>query len=109
MEFWMDLPAWLRLITALIVLSVGVVIFLFISGRLGMILAALGFCMFIFGGKSSSEKSGYKLLAGTAQYGGRSLLDRSHCRSFRHDRLWTIRPFCRKIVPARLEVQSYGS
>lgn len=60
MDAWMDLPAWLRLVVALIICGVGVAIFWFVSGRLGIGVAALGFAMFIFGGKSDSEKNGYR-------------------------------------------------
>lgn len=60
MDFWTDLPSWLRLVVALIVLGIGIVLFLFVSGRAGMILSALGFCMFVFGGKTSEERNGYK-------------------------------------------------
>ena len=60
MDFWTDLPSWLRLVIALIVLGLGVVIFFSISVRLGLGIAGLGFAMFIFGGKTDSEKNGYK-------------------------------------------------
>lgn len=57
---WMDLPAWLRLIVALIVTGIGALMCYYISMRLGVIILAFGVVMFFFGGKSDSEKKGYR-------------------------------------------------
>ena len=59
LDAWMDLPAWLRFIVSLIVTGIGVLLCLFISFRLGVLPAALGVAMLVFGGKSDSEKKGY--------------------------------------------------
>jgi hypothetical protein len=59
LDAWMDLPAWLRIIVALIVVAIGGLLCWFISFRLGVLPLALGVAMLFFGGKSDSEKKGY--------------------------------------------------
>ncbi len=58
--WWLDLPAWLRLITSLLVLVAGILIFLFANIRLGLVLTVVGCMLIIFSEKSPGEKSGYK-------------------------------------------------
>ena len=60
LELWIELPWWLRLIVALGLMIAGGVIFLFISVRLGCALFAVGFILFIMGGRTRGEKSGYR-------------------------------------------------
>ena len=60
LEFWTELPWWLRLLVALLILGVGVVVFLFASVRAGCVIAGAGLVMFAIGGRSQSEKNGYR-------------------------------------------------
>jgi hypothetical protein len=59
-DWWINLPAWLRLIVALGLIILGALIFWFVSMRLGIIIAVIGFGFFVAGGKSSAEKKGYR-------------------------------------------------
>ena len=60
LDWWTDLPWWLRLGSALLLMAVGVLAFWFVSVRLGAGLAGLGLILFALGGKSESEKKGYR-------------------------------------------------
>jgi hypothetical protein len=70
MDWWTELPAWLRMLIGLVILIAGIAIFaccmtgVFPGGdnllsRSSIGLMAVGFVLVVFGGKSSSEKNGY--------------------------------------------------
>ena len=60
LDWWTDLPAWLRIATALLVLAAGGFVLWYVSVRLGAALLGLGFILVVLGGKSQSEKKGYR-------------------------------------------------
>lgn len=60
LDWWTDLPAWLRITTALLVLATGAFVLWYVSVRLGAALLGLGFILVVLGGKSQSEKKGYR-------------------------------------------------
>ncbi len=53
---WLDLPAWLRLITSLLILVAGILIFLFANIRLGLVLTVVGCMLIIFSEKIAWRK-----------------------------------------------------
>ena len=59
-DWWSELPWWLRYGVGLVFLSGGV--FFFLNGLLGLggICAGIGVVMLVLGGKSESEKKGYR-------------------------------------------------
>ena len=59
-DMWLDLPAWLRLLVALGIMVGGGVIAWYLSARVGIVIFALGFALFLFGGSSGGEDKGYK-------------------------------------------------
>ena len=60
LDIWIELPWWLRLIIAAGMMIAGAFIFWFASIRLGSAMAAIGFVLFMIGGRSRGEKSGYR-------------------------------------------------
>lgn len=60
LEAWSELPSWLRLTIAFIICGLGALLFWFVSIRAGIALGGLGFAMLMVGGKSQSEKNGYR-------------------------------------------------
>ena len=60
LEWWAGLQPWLRMLVALIITGIGGLICYYLSLRLGIVPLALGVAMVFFGGKSDSEKKGYK-------------------------------------------------
>lgn len=60
LDFWIELPWWLRLTIAGIVLTLGILICLFVNIRVGFVLTGLGIAMLLVGGRSESEKQGYR-------------------------------------------------
>ncbi len=60
LNIWIELPAWLRLGIAGIVAIIGVLTFIFVSVRAGAVLSGIGFVLLLIGGKSDSEKNGYR-------------------------------------------------
>jgi hypothetical protein len=60
LDFWIELPAWLRLGSALLLILLGVLLFLFVSVRAGLVLFGVGCVLFLMGGKSKAEKNGYR-------------------------------------------------
>jgi hypothetical protein len=59
-EAWSELPAWLRLLIALIIMGIGGVVLWYASVKVGFGLIGLGFIMFMIGGKTRGEKSEYR-------------------------------------------------
>ena len=59
LDFWTELPAWLRVTIAGGMMVAGALIFYFVALRLGLFLLGLGFVMILIGGKSQSERYGY--------------------------------------------------
>jgi hypothetical protein len=60
LDAWSDMPWWARLIVALFIMGVGVVLLLARFVRGGSACIGLGFILFMIGGKSRGEKSGYR-------------------------------------------------
>ena len=60
LDFWIELPWWLRLIIAGAIAAVGVLLCLFVSVRAGYVLTGLGVVMMVVGGRTPSEKNGYR-------------------------------------------------
>jgi membrane-bound ClpP family serine protease len=60
LDAWSDMPWWARLIIALVIMGVGVVLLMAGFFRGGSALIGLGFILFIIGGKTRGEKSGYR-------------------------------------------------
>ena len=56
---WSELPWWLRLIVALIMLGLGFLVFWYVSIKLGIGLMGLGAAMLMVGGRTDAEKNGY--------------------------------------------------
>jgi hypothetical protein len=59
-DMWLDLPAWLRVLLALGIMVAGGAIAWYLSFRVGLVIFALGFALFLFGGASGGEDKGYK-------------------------------------------------
>ena len=60
LDWWTDLPAWLRIVFALVVMITGGLVFWFVSVRFGAGIFGFGFILMVLGGKSESEKKGYR-------------------------------------------------
>lgn len=60
LDAWIQLPWWLRLFVAVGLIVGGGLVFWFASIRLGCGLVAIGFVLFVMGGPTRGEKSGYK-------------------------------------------------
>ena len=60
MDAWMNLPAWARLLVALIAMGAGVAVFWWVPIKFGIGLFVIGFVLFCIGGKSRGEKQGYR-------------------------------------------------
>lgn len=52
-------PAWIRLLLALVCLALGGLVIWFVSFRLGIVLVAAGLVFLMFSGRNDSEKNGY--------------------------------------------------
>jgi hypothetical protein len=61
-DLWLGLPAWLRLVLALIMFGIGAAICWWFDFRVGLIFVCLGMAMLFVGGASDSEKKGYRSL-----------------------------------------------
>ena len=59
-DFWLGLPAWIRMLLAIIMFSCGAAICWWFDFRVGLIFVALGMAMIFVGGQSDSEKNGYR-------------------------------------------------
>ena len=60
LDWWIELPWWMRLGVALLLMAVGLLVFLYGSVKGGAALFGLGFILLVLGGKSESEKKGYR-------------------------------------------------
>lgn len=60
LNIWLEFPAWLRMGIALLIAVIGVLTFIFASVRAGAVLSGVGFVLLLVGGKSDSEKNGYR-------------------------------------------------
>ena len=60
LDAWSELPAWLRILIAVGMMVAGALIAWFESVRLGFLLLGVGFVMTMIGGKSQSERNGYR-------------------------------------------------
>jgi hypothetical protein len=60
LDFWTELPAWLRLGSALLLIGLGALLLYFVSIRLGCVLMGVGVVLLLVGEKSKSEKNGYR-------------------------------------------------
>lgn len=58
LDGWMELPWWLRLLVGAGMVIGGAFVFWFASFRLGGAMVAIGFVLFMIGGRSRGEKSG---------------------------------------------------
>ena len=59
LDAWMELPAWARIGSALVLMLLGALVFLFVNVRTGIVLIGVGFVLLLMGGKTDSEKNGY--------------------------------------------------
>lgn len=60
LDFWSELPAWLRITIAVSIMIAGSLIAYFAAIRLGLLMLGVGFVMALIGGKSQSERNGYR-------------------------------------------------
>jgi hypothetical protein len=60
LDLWMELPAWLRFGSALLLIGLGVLLLLYVSVRLGCVLMGVGCVLLLVGERSKSEKNGYR-------------------------------------------------
>ena len=60
LDGWIELPWWLRLLVAAGMVIGCAFVFWFASIRLGGAMVAVGFVLFMIGGRSRGEKSGYR-------------------------------------------------
>jgi len=59
-DWWLGLPAWIRMILAVIMFAIGAALCWWFDFRVGLIFVALGMAMIFVGGASDSEKKGYR-------------------------------------------------
>ena len=57
---WFDIPTWLQLLVALVVLLVGVGLCIFFSVRIGVVVLGLGIGLVVVTGRDGSDRRGYK-------------------------------------------------
>jgi hypothetical protein len=60
LDFWMELPAWLRLGSAMLLIGLGVFFLFFVGIRRGCVLMGVGVVLLLVGEKSKAEKNGYR-------------------------------------------------
>jgi len=59
-DWWLGLPAWIRIVLAIIMFAFGAALCVWFDFRVGLIFVALGMAMIFVGGASDSEKKGYR-------------------------------------------------
>lgn len=57
---WFDLPTWLQMLLSLAVIAGGAAVTWFISGRIGVVVLAIGVAMMVVSGRDNSDRRGYK-------------------------------------------------
>jgi hypothetical protein len=60
LDWWSELPAWLRYGVAIVFLLVGGLVMVGGGFRFGAAAVAIGFALLVVGGPSDSEKKGYR-------------------------------------------------
>ena len=60
LDWWSELPPWLRLGTALGLMVGGALVAYFVSVRAGFVMLGVGFILFLMGGPTKAEKNGYR-------------------------------------------------
>ena len=60
LEWWSELPPWLRLGVAFGLIITGGLVFWYVDIRVGIVLMGLGLVLWLVGGPTDPEKKGYR-------------------------------------------------